>query len=178
MSEKYSETQKRISKESLFTSLILLLETKEFNQINISEITKKAGVSRPAFYRNYQSKEAIIIDYLKELFDQLIFQIEQEKSQSKRERTHLFFIFFRTHRQMFQTFIKAKLSFLIYDVFLEYMDLFFRTQTTKIAKSDIQQKYFTSYIASGLFSVLIQWIESNCQESEVAMTNFIMSLSD
>ncbi|HFI0252331.1 TPA: TetR/AcrR family transcriptional regulator [Streptococcus suis] len=53
----------QLTKESLETALLFLLEKKELKQISISELVKKAGVSRNAFYRNYKSKEEILEDY-------------------------------------------------------------------------------------------------------------------
>ncbi len=46
MSEPYSETQKRITKESVFLALMKLLKKRTFSEITITEVTKVAGVSR------------------------------------------------------------------------------------------------------------------------------------
>jgi len=43
---------------------MIIMKRKDFNEISITEITQKAGVSRMAFYRNYKSKEDIIINYI------------------------------------------------------------------------------------------------------------------
>lgn len=53
-----------LTRESLETALLLLLEQKKMEQITISELVTKAGVSRNAFYRHYKSKE--------EIFEQLL----------------------------------------------------------------------------------------------------------
>lgn len=50
----------QITRESIETALLHLMEKKELTQISISELVKKAGVSRNAFYRNYKSKEEIL----------------------------------------------------------------------------------------------------------------------
>ncbi|MCI8744300.1 MAG: TetR/AcrR family transcriptional regulator [Lachnospiraceae bacterium] len=50
-------------KECLFTALLILMQSKNFHEITVTELTKKAGVSRMAFYRNYETIEDIIIDY-------------------------------------------------------------------------------------------------------------------
>ncbi|CRH91822.1 mycofactocin system transcriptional regulator [Chlamydia trachomatis] len=50
----------QLTRESIETALVFLLEKKDLNQISISELVKKAGVSRNAFYRNYKSKEEIL----------------------------------------------------------------------------------------------------------------------
>ena len=59
-----NEYKNNIVKESLTDALFKLMSKREFNDITISELSKKAGVSRLSFYRNYNSKEDIIINYL------------------------------------------------------------------------------------------------------------------
>ena len=58
---RYSNAEsKRITRECMESALILLLENKTFAEISVSELVKRAGVSRTAFYRNYQSKEEVL----------------------------------------------------------------------------------------------------------------------
>ena len=60
---KIANSGKKITKESIVTAVVLLCAEKPFEKITVTEIVRKAGVSRTAFYRNYDSKE----DVLKEL---------------------------------------------------------------------------------------------------------------
>ncbi len=53
-----------ITRESIEGALLQLLEEKEFSAISITDITKRAGVSRLAYYRNYESKEDILSGFL------------------------------------------------------------------------------------------------------------------
>ena len=57
----------RITRESIATALLLLMEEKDYEKITISEITEKAGVSRMAYYRNYKDKDDILVNFLREL---------------------------------------------------------------------------------------------------------------
>lgn len=41
-------------KEALQDALILLMKEKQYRSISITELCKKAGVSRMAFYNNYK----------------------------------------------------------------------------------------------------------------------------
>ena len=71
---RYSNEQaKRITRECIETAMIQLLETQEMHKISISELVKRAGVSRTAFYSHYQTKE----DVLKSALDDAIDQISQ-----------------------------------------------------------------------------------------------------
>jgi len=49
-----------LTREAIETALLQLLEKKDMAKISISELVKRAGVSRAAFYRNYDSKEEIL----------------------------------------------------------------------------------------------------------------------
>lgn len=55
----------RLTRESIETALLFLLEQKELKKISIAELARKAGVSRNAVYRNYKSKEEILEAYYK-----------------------------------------------------------------------------------------------------------------
>jgi len=46
-------------------ALAFLIDKKEFSEITISELVKKAGIARSTFYRNYESKEDIIRSSIK-----------------------------------------------------------------------------------------------------------------
>lgn len=54
-----------ITKESLETALLFLLQQKKLSDISISELVLKAGVSRNAFYRHYRSKDELLKKLLK-----------------------------------------------------------------------------------------------------------------
>ena len=56
-------------KEYILQALLDLMKEKDFKDISITEITKKAGVSRMAYYRNYYYKEDILENYMTDLLD-------------------------------------------------------------------------------------------------------------
>lgn len=60
---KANQEMNQLTRESIETALLFLMEKKDLKQISISELVKKAGVSRNAFYRNYKSKEEILEIY-------------------------------------------------------------------------------------------------------------------
>ena len=56
-----------ITRECIESALILLMQTKPFTDITVTDLTRKAGVSRTAYYRNYASKEDILSGYMHSL---------------------------------------------------------------------------------------------------------------
>lgn len=79
----------QLTKESIETALLFLLEKKDLKHISISELVRKAGVSRNAFYRNYKSKEEILEVY----YDRTAYQWKkklrqvQAKVQAEKSKT-------------------------------------------------------------------------------------------
>lgn len=67
-----NEEQNRITRESLCGAMVLLMMEKDYHTITITELAKRAGVSRNGFYRNYGSKEEIlkdmVIEFNKDLY--------------------------------------------------------------------------------------------------------------
>ena len=58
--KRFNQENNAITRESIEISLLQLLENKDLKKITISELVRRAGVSRAAFYRNYGSKEEIL----------------------------------------------------------------------------------------------------------------------
>ena len=58
-----NQASNELTRECIDVAMMYLMSEKSYESISISELTKRAGVSRTAFYRNYSSKE----DVLKEI---------------------------------------------------------------------------------------------------------------
>ena len=70
MNSKIISQSNILSKECIVSALLQLIYIKPLSAITISELCKKAGVSRMTFYRNYNSKEEIFTKHLSEIFDE------------------------------------------------------------------------------------------------------------
>tara|TARA_R110001592_G_scaffold107558_8_gene300956 strand:- start:697 stop:1272 length:576 start_codon:yes stop_codon:yes gene_type:complete len=58
------DVRREKSREKLRNALAQLLREQSLEQISIEQITDKAGVTRPTFYSNYQSRQDIIIEHV------------------------------------------------------------------------------------------------------------------
>jgi AcrR family transcriptional regulator len=65
---KVHEEQFRQISSWIFEALIQLLEEKPYRTISVEDITKKAGVARPTFYRHFASKDDVIFSFLEVCF--------------------------------------------------------------------------------------------------------------
>ena len=69
-----------LTKECIVTALLRLMQEKKYESISITDITTLAGVSRMAYYRNYKSKDEILIKYLLDQKDRLVSDIGNSAS--------------------------------------------------------------------------------------------------
>lgn len=56
----------QIIRECITEALLILMQKQPFQEITVMELTKKAGVGRVSFYRNYDSKESVLVAKLDE----------------------------------------------------------------------------------------------------------------
>ena len=73
--DKRKEANLRV-KSHIVHALMDLMKEKSYEEISISEITVRAGVSRVSYYRNYGSKEDILTETLEQLMDRFLKEIE------------------------------------------------------------------------------------------------------
>lgn len=67
--DKRKEANLRV-KKNITAALLDLLEQKSISEISISEIIAKAGVARASFYRNYATKENVIITLISDVLEE------------------------------------------------------------------------------------------------------------
>ena len=131
-----NQESNRITKESLEISLLQLLEKKELTKITISELVERAGVSRAAFYRNYDSKEEI----LQEIFQRTVQKIT-DKLEQFNMRTELYQVWLFLFKEV-------KKEARIVSLAIDY------NYSRKEAST-----YMNSFWSSAVVSVLIKWIK-------------------
>ena len=56
----------------IITALLQLMQKKAFDRISITELCRKAGVSRMSFYRNFESKEAVLKKWCARITDRFV----------------------------------------------------------------------------------------------------------
>ncbi|MGB8450790.1 MAG: TetR/AcrR family transcriptional regulator [Anaerocolumna sp.] len=176
--KKNNNLQNRMTKEIIFTALMILMKKKNFKEITITEVCNRAGVSRMAFYRNYNIMEDIITDYLDELFEGYSKQILSCEDRYNKESVRLFFAYFREHNRLITNLISSNLNYLILERCIE----FFYTLSRNIVCSDshlpLKEKYIIEFAAGGLYKVLIEWAKNGMKESDGDMADICYCLME
>ena len=76
------DRRQRKSRDAIFKAFIELLSEKEYNQITVGQIIEIANVGRATFYSHFETKDFLLKDLCKELFEH-IFNVENNKDNDK-----------------------------------------------------------------------------------------------
>lgn len=152
--DKRKNSANLIVRESIETALVQLMEKKPFNEITISEIVKKAGVSRVSYYRNYYYKEDVLFAKMDKIADTW-------KSDAKNTGTDLgerIIELFELERPVLAVIYKNNLEHLMYRLIRKCCGL-----EEKI--EDNFQAYFLSMFAGMFFGWCDEWVRRGMTET-------------
>lgn len=159
------------AKECMFDALMNLMEEKNYHEISVTEITKKAGFSRMAYYRNYNTKEDILVDHIDDQSQKILSYFQTHKDNSDNfQFLVLFFAVFRSQKRLLHNLIKSDISYFLLKNFKknasDMMDDFSKYTNKDSVQPD---PYKAHFIAGGLFEVVLEWSKQAMQESDEEM---------
>ena len=105
-----------VIKESLTEALFILMRKKPFEEITITEISKLAGVSRISFYRNFDSKEDLLVKYL---FEKSMDEFSKYQAQSTQEKLIAMFKSIDHLHEVVDLLYQQNLSHLFYIIYAQ-----------------------------------------------------------
>ena len=158
---KIKNESNRLAKECIVTALIELMKVKDYHAISITDITKKAGVSRMAYYRNYTSKEDILNKYMDEVGISIHEKIA--KMNSREEILDYYRALFEQlgdYRDIGITAYRAHLGELILENINKNMAVTFPPQG-----EGTEGKYRHLYLAGAFYNVFIEWLKTGRRET-------------
>ena len=148
-------------------AMIILMSEKPYESISISEITKRAGVSRTAFYRNYSSKEDVIREIGKLVIDKLSSILRNIKTaEDIHDRLVEFFEQMKAHKEQIELLIKG-------DVSLNLLFPNAHILENVIPSSSQTEHYRMVAVDSALVGVVKEWIRNDCDLSPEEMARII-----
>lgn len=171
--DKRKEANLRI-KSHIVHALMDLMKEKSYEEISISEITVRAGVSRVSYYRNYGSKEDILTETLEQLMDRFLKEIEAVPPHTPARR--IMTVFFRTARENREFFC------LLYDAGMdrqlqEGLDRLI-TASGHFPTLDRKRTYPACLFSGALFRLLIRWYEGGMAENDSELSNIFCQYMD
>lgn len=174
MSKKKNNPVNQLAKECMVTALMQLLKEKPMSAISISELTQKAGVSRMAYYRNYNSKEEIFTSYLDDLVD--LYRESAKKKHMKEkyyDMDNLIHCF--THFRNYQDFLESLFQSGLGNHFLNAIDRYV-IETWQKPEDGIEHYYELKAFSGALLNVYLSWAARGSKETPEELAEILYGI--
>lgn len=158
----------RITRESICTALLELLKTNEFKKISISELVRKAGVSRQSFYRNYNTKEDIVLEIERTIGAHMIEKMKDPDYINNPKKWFIdFFTIVKENNAAVTLLQKADLFITIFEKIPSYIESQIETVTPELHYSIVGSM-------AAVHSIARDWFNNGMKESEIEMADLCM----
>ncbi len=162
-----------LTRKYMAMALVMLMEEKPYDEISITEITNKAGLSRMAYYRNYNSKEDIFVHYLLDVGGELTENLSSHRYSSLHDMIVQVGLFLQGNYTVALAAVKAGQSERL------MMEL-----TKKIFSAfpeitgNAENEYIASFYLGAVLGVFRKWFEREMSESVYEIADIICNLID
>ncbi|ASR47494.1 TetR family transcriptional regulator [Paenibacillus kribbensis] len=162
----------RITKTCIESAMILLMKDKCFHDISITDIVKRAGVSRTAYYRNYDSKEDILRSVMKEIVDKVIVAMNLRLPiQNTYDYWYSLFHMLQQHADSLKILLMANFGDAILNEIHSIMQ-------SSVSKNSIQENYKSYFWSGAIYSVAASWIRDGMQQTAEEMAKICYQIID
>ena len=160
-----NEEQRRLTRECLYEALISLWDYEPYDKISITDLTRKAGVSRMAFYRNYESKDQIVIDRLRELNDEYLASLERDGDMRIDEFVSRFYCYMANNARFMKKALDAGFSWVLVSLIDEYMQSDGGLKPSDVDVAGFQNENLRRFIAGGYLNMVKEWLDAGMRET-------------
>ena len=153
-------------------ALFSLMKTISFEDISITDITKKAGVGRATYYRHFNSKEDVIRYYFTKEMRTFV-STSQLIPQSKDDMFEIMFKILsglKEKKEVMEILIQTRQERIYIDFLNTNMQKFVTTHW------GADSAYVAYFMSGALFNLSLMWIKKGCVESVKKLTDSFVNL--
>ena len=162
--------RRKESKEKIEKCFIELIQTKNVDEVSITDICKKTGLNRSTFYANYID----IYDLVDKLRERMIYDWLEIYKDEKDNNYHSYdFLKLFRHIKDNQIFYKTyfKLNFDL-DTSMGFID---NEEVIRFLDSNKNLDYHIEFFKAGLNAIIKKWLNNNCKEAPEEILEIITS---
>ncbi len=160
-----------LTKECILTALLRLMESEPYDKISITDITNLAGVSRMAYYRNYNSKEDILLKQLEEAEEKLLEEIGNENAHSIKEVLIYVSNYIQENASVIRAIYSANLGHLLSNMLSQRIFSYF-----PVANASTEGRFAVPFFVGAILSVFQVWFHNGMKESCEEISDIITRL--
>ncbi len=175
------DKRSRRTRAWLLETLLELIEEKSYSEISITELTERADIARQTFYRNYDSKDEILLNKLDEIRDEYLLNV-QKNLETKDDPYWDFEVnqmvnLWQRNETLFKALQKAGLAFQVLEKFTEIFSLF-HMKVQNLEELDEKHQYLVYYLSGGVYMVLNKWFENEMNTPVELLTDLFTKAAE
>src|SRR5437762_9521385 len=150
-----NDLRARRTRKWLQDALIGLMKEKSFEDIQITELTARAQVSRPAFYLHFRSKEELLLSHVDGIFDEFHADVSSEIARGTIDRKRfsiMLFHYWERYAETLRLVIQAENPDILLERLKEYVGVVINEVAAKKRESAIDprlKEFIVGYMAGG-----------------------------
>lgn len=155
------------SRALILDALIELMKEKPFHEISIKELSEEACVARQTFYRNFSSKDDVLLHYMDEIFDIYFADVKKNiyRLDSISDLSMKLLEIWKENKKIFLALQKAGLAHLTLERFSQYAIMLQKHLDKNSDKKTMKPPYIAHFVAGGTYMVLSKWFQENMKVS-------------
>lgn len=153
------------SQKHICETMLVLLQQMPFDDITITQLCQEASLVRKTFYRNFETKEDVLICMLDYHLLEYLQELPEYVWDTTQFLTH-FFTFWKGKYDYLKTLQENNLFYLLNRLYLHYLEELssLLTQSNLEWFSD-RNNYPIVFYYGGLCNLMAYWISRECQDS-------------
>lgn len=163
---KHAQTVQKDTKDFITTAMLQLLANENISTLTVSQVCKRAGVSRMAFYRNFNGLEQILYEYYQPKLAAIFITIHQNSQDSVKFDSQL--KFFNAFSDVLLLSVDRGFESIIKRIFSEEMEKFYA------AEGD---EYWTAFMSAGVYAIWRKWLLDGQQRPLKEIMEFLKKFS-
>lgn len=167
------------SKMRIAEALFEKLAVYELDEISVSEVAARAGVSRNTYYRHFSTKRSVLVFHVEELLTEYLQGVEERGISDIESLLNFYFSFWGDRKECVALLRRRQLLDLALDVqrkkFLEVLP---HSGLPWHGVSEVDETLVDLLVVGGMWNILLHWIDHGMspKASEVVRT-FLEELS-
>lgn len=153
----------------------LMLRKIDYDDITVKDICKTSGVSRMSFYRYYNKKDDIFIDYCDERFAEFYENFKKLEKRTAQKFILGMFDYFEKNARQLTILKKAKKETLLMQQFDSY-SRYCIASWKPIRETDSYSSVVPSFLSGGFFNVLMAWVNEGMKEPKEEVAEKLFKL--
>lgn len=163
------------SKMWITNSLLELMEKKDFNKISITEIIDNADLTRQTFYRNFNSKEDVLYEYVSKLYKECFDKIDQLPDKNLKTILITYFEYWYKYKELLILARKSNFNYKFMDFYYPFMNEYFEKFIIKLPDNfDMKTDYIKHFLLGGLIQVKTYWAERDFLETPEELAELVL----